>query len=78
MEDRSKHEMLYALAEQDSSYKLWKKCFEDCVWSFCEFADNQPEEIRNILYGYADCGRMMMQRMINIACENMEFNGNEK
>ncbi len=37
------------------------------------FADTQPEEVRSILYGYADCGRMAQQRLVNLACENMIF-----
>ena len=41
-------------------------------------SEEQPDEIKNVLLGYADCGRMMMQRIINIACETMEFVAEEK
>ena len=79
MNSRNKGKKLYSLAEQDAIYNVWKNCYEDCVQPFREFVNKQPEEIQNILRGYADCGRMMMQRIINIACDNMEFieNGEE-
>ncbi len=73
MEQREKREKLYALAEQDDVYNVWKNGFEDCVQPFWEFVSKQPKDVQKILCGYADCGRMMMQRIINIACEKMEF-----
>lgn len=38
-----------------------------------EIARKQPEEIQDILWGYAAGGRMMNQRLVNLACEYMEF-----
>ncbi len=73
MESRRKQEILYELAEQDAVYNVWKKSYEACVEPFRAYVDKQPEDIQNVLYGYAQCGRMMLQRIINIACENMEF-----
>ena len=73
MKFRNNEERLYAIAEQDHIYNVWKKCNEDSSPSFKAFVQEQPDEIKNVLLGYADCGRMMMQRMINIACQTMEF-----
>ena len=74
MQDQtSKLKTLYRLAEQDKIYQMWSRSFEDCQEEFVRFAATQPEEIRNMLYGYADCGRMAQQRLVNLACENMIF-----
>ena len=64
---------LLALAAKDSIYHVWESSYEDCREGFTAFANTQPEEIRNMLYGYADCGQMMMQRMVNLACDHMIF-----
>lgn len=64
---------LEQLACQDDIYTVWQKSFELYAQSFAEFADRQPEEIRNILWGYAEAGRMMQQRKVNLACAHMEF-----
>ena len=64
---------LLELAQKDNVYQVWSQSYENCRESFYQFAVSQPEEIRNMLYGYADCGRMMMQRMVNLACEHMVF-----
>ena len=64
---------LLELAQQDEIYCTWEKSFENCREAFIQFAANQPEEIRNMLFGYADCGRMAQQRMVNLACEHMIF-----
>ena len=73
METREKQEKLYKMAEQDSIYQVWKNGYESNIALFKQFADTQPEEVQNVLFGYADGGRIMMQRMINIACDEMEF-----
>lgn len=64
---------IYKIAETDLSYQVWSKTFEECRDAFTQFADSQPQEIRGILYGYADSGRMAQQRLLNLACENMRF-----
>ena len=64
---------LLEIAQEDLIYQTWQKSYEDCRESFANFADTQPEEIRNMLYGYADCGRMAQQRLVNLACEHMVF-----
>ena len=64
---------LLRLSDDDAIYQMWARSFEDCQEEFARFAATQPEEIRNMLYGYADCGRMAQQRLVNLACENMIF-----
>ena len=64
---------LLKIAQEDTVYRTWEKSFENCREAFMRFADTQPEEVRSILYGYADCGRMAQQRLVNLACENMIF-----
>jgi len=70
---RQRRRKLYQIAQQDSIYQAWARSFEDCREAFTQFANAQPEDIRNILYGYADCGRMMQQKLVNLACEHMRF-----
>lgn len=64
---------LFEIAENNSIYQVWARSFEDCREAFTQFADSQQEEIRNMLYGYADCGRMAQQKLVNLACEYMQF-----
>ena len=64
---------LLELAQKDNVYQVWSQSYENCRESFYQLAVSQPEEIRNMLYGYADCGRMMMLRMVNLTCEHMVF-----
>lgn len=64
---------LHALAQEDATYQMWKRGYEECEGDFETFANGQPERIRNVLYGYADHGRIMMQRLVNLACKHMKF-----
>lgn len=64
---------LQALAETDAIYHGWAKSYEDCRDAFAQIAASHPEEIRNMLYGYADCGRLAQQRLVNLACGHMVF-----
>ena len=64
---------LQAIAETDNIYQVWARSYEDCRESFAQFAAAQPEDIRNMLYGYADCGRIAQQRLVNLACDHMVF-----
>ena len=73
LSEEARYARLKELAEQDATYQMWKRSYEDCVCTFREFADNQPDEICNILWGYAECGRFMQQRIVNIACTYMDF-----
>ena len=73
MDSSERQKKLYKLAEEDKIYMVWKNSFELFYADFQTYAKSQPDEIRNVLFGYADVGRMMMQKMVNIACEKMEF-----
>ena len=64
---------LMEIARKDLIYLTWQRSFEDCREAFVKFAADQPADIRNMLYGYADCGRMAQQRLVNLACEHMTF-----
>ena len=66
---------LREVAEEDEIYIVWKKTCENNAARFERFSGFMPKRIRNILFSYADGGRLMMQRMVNIACESMEFTG---
>ena len=72
-EIENQYAQIYAIAAEDSIYQIWQRSYEDCRDAFAEFANSQPEEIRNMLYGYADCGRMAQQRLVNLACKYMVF-----
>lgn len=64
---------LFEFAEQDESYTLWKASYQEYMPQFDAYADAQPEDIRNILRGYGESGRLMYQRVVNLACEHMVF-----
>lgn len=72
-DNSNRQKKLQRLAENDEIYQVWANSYKDCIEAFTQFAASQPEEVRNMLYGYADCGRMMQQRLVNLACENMIF-----
>ncbi len=73
VQESERGKRLWALAEQDEIYLVWKRSFEMCEEPFREYLKACPEEIRKILCGYADCGRMMCQRVVNLACKHMDF-----
>ena len=60
-------------AEKDVSYCAWRQSFLAVEKDFAEFADNQPEEIRQILWQYVQSSTMMQQRLVNLACIHMVF-----
>ena len=68
-----KQTQLLKIAEADEIYCIWRRDFLDAQKLFQEYTDNQPEEVRNFLQQYADCGRMMNQRLVNLACMHMHF-----
>ena len=69
---------LWELAEQDDIYMFWKTTLEMCEKPFKEYVETCPEEIRGILYGYADSGRMMCQRVVNLAFEYLGSSEEDK
>ena len=60
-------------AEKDQIYCAWRQSFLAVEKEFAEFADHQPEEIRQILWQYVQSSTMMQQRMVNLACIHMVF-----
>ena len=71
--EKTRFAKLEKLAEEDSIYQIWHHSYLDARNAFVAFANSQPEEIRSILYAYADCGRMTLQRKLNLACQHMRF-----
>ena len=70
---RRKCRQLTTLAEEDEVYLIWKRAYDENKRQFERFANRMPKRFRNILWCYAEGGRLMMQRLSNIACEQMEF-----
>ena len=68
-----RYEKLLTLAQADENYLVWKNSYQQYQADFMRYADQQPVEIRNILYGYAECSRLIPQRLVNLACEVMVF-----
>ena len=73
MKETIRMHRLPQIAEQDSIYQVWEKSYYDFSDKFHKIARWCPKRIRNILCGYAESGRLMMQRMTNLACSHMEF-----
>ena len=61
------------LAAQDEIYDIWKRTHDSVSADFALFANSQPEEVRNFLWGYAESGRLMEQRKVLLACAYMDF-----
>lgn len=66
-------EKLNKLAQSDETYCLWENCYRESAEAFEKFANAQPEEVKNLLWSYAEAGRLMYQRKVILACEHMEF-----
>ncbi len=66
---------LVEIAEKDISYQTWLKTMTASEAEFERYADNQPQEIRNMLWAYAGSAKMIHQRLMNLVCENMRFPG---
>ena len=69
----SRQDRLMEIAEDDLSYQCWYTSHREFAEAFQSFADRQPQEIRDILWGYAESGRLMNQRLVNLACIYMDF-----
>lgn len=75
MDKVEKWKRLDELALHDEIYMAHKKRYDEFAVKFGRFVQWCPPKVRNFLNGYADSGRLMMQRMSGIALENMEFKG---
>ena len=73
MKDRVRRQRLQEMAQQDAVYQAWVYSYRDSADRFHAFAKQCPEEVSSFLYGYAEGGRLMMQKMLNLACEHMQF-----
>ncbi len=73
MNEEQRLTRLEALARQDEVYAVWEEAYRDYETAFRDFADAQPDDLRQVLYGYAESGRLMYQRLVNLACQHMEF-----
>ena len=73
MTDTEKWNRLEQLAQKDEAFMVWEKSYRTFSPKFHRFIRWCPRKIRNYLSGYAECGRLMMQRMVNLACEHMDF-----
>lgn len=76
--DKTDHELqrmdrLDELAAQDGIYGVWKNSYDSFSANFALFANSQPEEVRNFLWGYAESRRLMEQRKVLLACTHMDF-----
>lgn len=73
MDNTEQLKKLLALAESDSIYQLWNSCYIEHKSEFEAFVNAQPEHIRNFLWGYSESGRLIYQRLVNLACRHMTF-----
>lgn len=64
---------LHTIALADETYQVWANRYREYAARFAEFADSQPEDVRNFLWGYAESGRLMNQRLAALACRHMDF-----
>lgn len=73
MEYLTRMQRLQQIAEDDKVYQVWEKSYAESSRQFYKFAKWCPKKVKRFLYSYAEGGRLMMQRMMNIACEQMVF-----
>lgn len=78
MQETEKIKRLQQLAEQDEIYLTWKNSYTEATEKFTKIARWCPKNIRSILYSYADFGRVMNQRLVNLACKHMDFPDTDK
>jgi len=73
MDMYEKLQRILVIAQKDFSYLAWQKTFQEAEEDFEAFANSQPLNVQTILWNYAHGGRMMNQRLVNLACEYMDF-----
>jgi hypothetical protein len=66
-------DQLHTIAGDDSVYLVWKETYEAAAAEFEAYVNQQPDDVRQILWAYAESGRLMNQRLVNLACEHMRF-----
>ena len=73
MDKVEKWKRLDALTAQDERYNHYRRSYGEYAMQFAKIIRWCPPKIRNILNGYADSGRLMMQRAASIALDHTEF-----
>lgn len=68
-----RYDRLKELAQLDEIYLFWCKMYENYTTAFREYANAQPQELRDLLVEYAESGRLIYQRLANLACMHMDF-----
>ena len=69
----SKCELLYQIAADDPIYQVWRCSYEELAPAFRAYAASQPEAVQRLLLGYMEAWCMMQQKLVNLACEHMDF-----
>lgn len=68
-----KKDMLEKLMQDDCVYMVWYRAFQRSQDDYAKLRRFLPRKARDTLYRYAECGRMMAERAVCIACLCMEF-----
>lgn len=61
------------LAEEQLTYQIWSDLQEKTKRDFDDFLLQQTEDVQSMLLSYAGSCLMTGQRLLNIACEYMDF-----
>lgn len=73
MKPSERQRRVWSIAEKDANYIVWLKMHEETKEAFMQYAYQCPDELKQVLLGYAASGEMMIQRILNIACELLVF-----
>ena len=71
-------EKLLEIAAGDAVYRTWSGILREEELAFENFADQQPQEVRDLLWGYVGIHRILADRMLELACEYMAFSPKEE
>lgn len=73
MNDLERQQKLLTLAEKDEVYQLWNHCYAESQADFEKFANAQSKDVQKLMWCYAESGRLLYQRLTNLACTYMTF-----
>ncbi len=73
-----RHRRLRALAAEDEGYQYYEECVELCRKKLLRIRKKKSAEFRQTLVFYEECLRTLADRLVTLACENMEFEDEEK
>ena len=71
--ETTRQHRLIELSENDEVFKVWKHSHDLFFAQFYAYASAQSADIQDFLFGYAESGKLMYQRMVNLACKYMAF-----